>query len=475
MLLRQPSALLRTLTLLYSEILRSHRNCDYVVHVTIATEHCLDHLAGRYFADAEILLSVSQATKINTDGSSQDRHHGQLSNTRFGPCYLFVYKVNLDGTPLLDNWPETVDVGGSMHQNFHVFILMNVPMTDLLRFAQSTARLLHAVQLHPEGNHAVGIFKLGSSGLALKHILTCATVDKKFIKNDILVFETMSDLERTNLHVLLFCGKIGCAERLEEFRRTGLWYGLPLASTHELNQLVNGTLKFVDLHAPHVDGRNKATGKWDAWTQPLVDGTAEISIMIRSPVEKSKVVYPTIPFSFENVVFATRKARKVGNARSWARLLAPFTPQVWLYWLTSVVALLVTMKWVSSAARCDSKGGTAPQLFAVLVKPILGQPPVVCEKGVIGHHSIFRLLLGMWLLSLIILVFGYTSTMTSHIVLPSFENLPTTFEELANSNFTLFGKYWKGTIEKYFESLNNTLGRRLLSRVVDTNMFSTEV
>ena len=65
-----------------------------------------------------------------------------------------------------------------------------------------------------------------------------------------------------------------------------------------------------------------------------------------------------------------------------------------------------------------------------------------------GRDNLARLLLTTWLITLIILIVGYTSTMTSQIVHPHYECLPTTFEELANSDFKLFGSLWADTIEK---------------------------
>ena len=368
-----------------------------------------------------------------------------------------------------------------MYQNFHVFVHMNKLMKYVLRLAKSTTRLYHAVHLHVDDKQTFEIFKISGSGLTLKRVLTYTTVDEVVgSKTGVQVFEERPNLEKTAVRALQYCGENGCEERVDGFQNTGRWHSLPFASIHELTQLVNGTMSVVNVFTPQIDGQDEETGKWDEWTQPLVDGTATLSFIIRASVEKSKVVFTTVPISFDNVVFITRKARKGGNARSWAKLLAPLTPQVWLCCLTSVLALLVAMKCALSLSciiRGDGEGGNTAELLGVLLKPIFGQPPIVCEKISVGRDSVFRVLLVTWLLSLVILVFGYTSTMISHIMLPSFENLPTTFDELANSDFKLFGMYWHGNVEKYFKSLHSRMGKRIISRVVDTDtsIFSTKV
>ena len=137
------------------------------------------------------------------------------------------------------------------------------------------------------------------------------------------------------------------------------------------------------------------------------------------------VVYTTAPAAFDHIVFTTRKARKLSRStRSLSKLMTPLTAQVWLCCFISILSLLVTMKCVlarPSVIGTEVGCGTATELEVVLMKPILGQAPNVSKKGANSHDVLVRLLLGTWLVCLIILVVGYTSIMTSQIVLPLYK------------------------------------------------------
>ena len=456
--------------MLHDEILYQHRFCEYIVHVDDAPRRDLETvLTWRNLSEPQIIISDS--------GTMVHRNRGQVS-MRFQPCFLFVHGINARGRAG-NAWPEAGPPGGSMYQTFHAFLLARTSMEDLLQFARDTRRIFHAVHVHPYGGSSVNAFKLSGSGSTLELVLSLTSIDAKTASlYATRLFDEEPNLEGTSVHGLHFCGVGGCEEKIEEFKTTGRWPNLFLYTIHQLSQLVNGTMTMSDVFLPPTDGQDEETGEWDEWTQPLVDGSATVSALIRLPLEKSKVVYTTAPAAFDNVVFATTKARKLGKVQSLSKLLAPLAPEVWLCCLISVLALFVTMAFaVAQIPVIRSLGivATSDQVAAILIKPIVGQPPLLRGSEPAGRKASTRLLLGTWLVALIVLTVGYTSTMTSDIVLPLYEHLPTTFEELANSDFKLFGVYWAGTVEKEFESLNSSLGRQMLSRVMDTDLMNKEV
>ena len=67
---------------------------------------------------------------------------------------------------------------------------------------------------------------------------------------------------------------------------------------------VSGTLEMEEVFVAPRDHRNK-DGEWDAWFQPLVNGTAAMALLYRVTIEKSKLCHVTRPISFSNCCFIT--------------------------------------------------------------------------------------------------------------------------------------------------------------------------
>ena len=55
--------------------------------------------------------------------------------------------------------------------------------------------------------------------------------------------------------------------------------------------------------------------------------------------------------------------------------------------------------------------------------------------------------------------------MTSHVVLPEYSKTPTTFEELANSNYKLSAVIWTDNLELNFRSLNLSYTEKMAARI----------
>ena len=114
--------------------------------------------------------------------------------------------------------------------------------------------------------------------------------------------------------------------------------------------------------------------------------------------------------------------------------------------------------------------------FSALLRPLIDQGGLTGSFGEnIRNDEQSKLLIGVWLVLTIVLIAGYKSAMTSSLVAPAYKNPPSTFEELADSNFKVFAVYWKDDLKLKFQSLNNNVGRRLVERAVEYKYYDDDV
>ena len=88
------------------------------------------------------------------------------------------------------------------------------------------------------------------------------------------------------------------------------------------------------------DGLNEE-GDWDYWAQPLLDGSAAISTLMRHSILVSKVVHFSRPVAHDSCCFITGKPRKVENPELFSKLIAPLGFEVWILGLISLIGFLL--------------------------------------------------------------------------------------------------------------------------------------
>ena len=291
-----------------------------------------------------------------------------------------------------------------------------------------------------------------------------------------------------------------CGKGIEYFRKTGTWNSLIEGVVYELILLANGTYNEQKLMTLARTGPNEK-GEWDEWTQPLIDGTAAISTLQRYNTPGSRVVLYSRPAFYDYVCFITQKPKRIVKSQG-LKLLSPLSPEVWLascisvlmiflfieisvrahrkmlkQWLVSRVYLLRFQGVNQDIAIPNFLPAHAPfSTLSAVLNPLLDQGGMdeSLSKN-IRNDAQSKVLLGLWLLLIIVLLGGYKSAMTSMLVMPAYTVPPSTFKELAYSNFKVFVVFWPNNLEVSFKSLNNVVGKRVVERAVVYKYYDKDV
>ncbi|KZS21010.1 Uncharacterized protein APZ42_012161 [Daphnia magna] len=117
--------------------------------------------------------------------------------------------------------------------------------------------------------------------------------------------------------------------------------------------------------------------------------------------------------------------------------IRPFSATVWLLFVVSTVALIICMAFLTHFNRqyifkLTSFMQTMSDHAVYAITVITGQGNSVSAK----ERLSFRLLLGIWCLTMVVLVNAYTTTLTSYLTVPKLKPIVNTLAELAASHDT---------------------------------------
>ena len=483
-----PSSLLLLVLAKFRNEVRRERRCSYLIHVFDSfPESTLEQGCQSPLAPHEDPVLIYSMVKLQNRTTWPDITH-------FGACSVTIH-ANLpavNSTEKMQCW-KTYPVE-SMSRDFHIFIAHDTRKRKLFELGRSTRKIVHAFILVSATNCAC-VYKLGARGTDLVPLsMYCSVAEITSPSSGILEMRSKApNLKRSPIQVCLRCPD--CDEKLKEFERTGKWADLALGTVYELAGVLNGTLDFHEPFSTPKDGPDE-DGQWDAWTQPLIDGSGTISAFIRLPPGKAKVLLYTRAVAYDSIGFITRKPQQVGGYQKLPKLLSPFGFDVWLALIASILGLFVTIEILictrnrypvchsrqNRVIQVRSRRGEAPpkhlssMTLSSLLSPVVSQPGITHNfQVIIGHGSQLRFLLAVWLAALIVLMCSYTTTMTSNIVLPLYNKPPSTFEELADSGYKIFAELWTDNLEIEFASLNKSFSKRISAKVIDTNVLDNEV
>ena len=395
-------------------------------------------------------------------------------------------------------WP-VMRFPGSPFRTYHFFFLTDmtnsVNESELYKFAKSTHKI------HPKlfailakESLKIYILSLAADRLILSQTFPNANDHNSFPDKPV---RTSSRLNYEGAPIVVnICTT--CGKGIEYFRKTGTWNSLFEGVVYELLLLVNGTLEEQRIMTlPHV-GTHK-DGRWDDWLQPLIDGNAAISTVQRHTIPGSRVVMYTRPVYFDYACFITEKPKRVVKSQA-LKLISPLSPNVWIGSGISLFVLFIFIEFSIRTHRYMERQQYFRQLLfkcrtvnkemmdsmlsphfcfltlGALLKPLLEQGGMTesFSENVRNDHQT-KLLIGLWLILLIVLISGYKSAMTSVLVLPAYTTPPSTFKELAYSDYKIWAVFWTDNLELDFQLLNNQVGKRLIERAVEYNYFDDEV
>ncbi|CAG7719327.1 unnamed protein product [Allacma fusca] len=388
---------------------------------------------------------------------------------------------------------------------FYAFVLN--PLTTLTVneetkeiLAKSTLKLLRAYIFIPvDQTWHVFLPDSANKGLVLEQIIN----DHKIIH----VSNSMLARRYPNFEGETMSGAVCpvCGEDLEYFRETGIWKGPQIAAWHELSLRLNITMDFQPYFGDIRRGANE-DGEWDAGIQMILDETAAFDSFVQPVPELYSVIYVLKPIVFGSVGFVTAFPQPI-KYNTLTRLLGPFNSDTWAATFLSVFATFILLHWTVtsreyttiksklSKSQKTTSGSTKklksncfffnklknffsndPVLaFGALTKPILDQSGTELKFQEEFSKNLSRLVLGVWLLMLISLGCAYKSKMVEMISLPNYHIPPTTFEDLARSDYSIGVIGYTNQIENDLMIKHTSASQAILARAAEYDYVSPDV
>ncbi|CAG7826741.1 unnamed protein product [Allacma fusca] len=293
-----------------------------------------------------------------------------------------------------------------------------------------------------------------------------------------------------------------CGDGVEIFQKTGMWKSLLTAALYDISLQMNATLELLPVFGA-VNLAKNDDGEWDDYITPLLDGSVIFAAMVRPARDTYEVIQITRPTLFDSVTFVYALPEPI-IFNPLIRLVLPFQLSVWSAVISSVIATFLILKAILYCRKkrfyeskilklrivnslkmqiaLDAKHQIDPvfrvesiAILGVVVKPILDIASIeskLLAKCLSGNLS--RCMISLWLLLLISLGCGYKSKLVEIIALPNYNSPPTTFKELAESDFTIGCVMYTGQIEDDFIAKNSSISNALLPRIQEQEFLSPD-
>ncbi|CAG7729921.1 unnamed protein product [Allacma fusca] len=381
---------------------------------------------------------------------------------------------------------------------YFVFLFTKfVNSSQLLEFAKSTPLFLQVYFAVSEDN-SIDIFVRGVLIQKLIKIITFDANEAQGENQELITRKKYSDYEGAPFIAMV--GPTG-TRAMNVFRETGNWIDWSSPIIYELTQVFNASLELATVYTLPKKGRDK-DGEWDDYTKPLLEGTSAISSYITPSVESNHALILTRSTHNELVVFITALPKRI-TVSSLLQLLRPLNTNVWtgiilsIALIFSVLETMIYLKrrrvlmerikviflmpqrraWFEDLNAIEKeipKHIRTLTLYAIL-QPIIDQSGLTSKTlrtNIQGFWT--RLVIGSWFLMLIVVMCAYKSKLIDRIVLPYYTQPPTTFQELAESNYGIGVVFWTGVIEVYFKALNSSVSRSVLQRATEYNFFDDD-
>ena len=286
---------------------------------------------------------------------------------------------------------------------------------------------------------------------------------------------------------LTLVGCASCPRVYELYEETGEWYNYLVATAYEFYRVVNATVEHEIVISNLLEGPD-GNGEWDAWTAPLLDGTAALNLLIKVPRQKYNAHYISRPVWYDRAKFITQPPKRITSSNPLHKLILPLSPAVWLGSLISIVCLFVVLEMLiifrhqnrlSYCIRTNSHSHIIDgrilaafklqpdppgSVVGALLSPVIDQGGITLQKDTKRQSSV-RLLLSLWLAALIVLGSSYKSKVIEFVVLPQYEQPPGTFEQLATSHYGIYTLAGFSRLRDDFASLGKGYATELARRL----------
>lgn len=178
-------------------------------------------------------------------------------------------------------------------------------------------------------------------------------------------------------------------------------------------------------------GKLLKNGTWVGATGDIFYGKADCAFIVGEIYSRHKFLGWSSSISYEWVIFVTHKPR---ISYSPMAIFWPFMPLVWGLFLVSLFVMSLSLTVIAHFAINVNRKVTSYsgyfKMFGYMLATFMEQ-----DKREPMKESSVRILCGFWLLFAMVIATAYRGRLVSLIAFPVNTWVPTTFNELANSNF----------------------------------------
>lgn len=201
----------------------------------------------------------------------------------------------------------------------------------------------------------------------------------------------------------------------------------------------NFTIELHSSSASGSTGKRLKNGTWIGSVGDILSGRADMASFNGHIHNRHQFVDWSAPLTYEWMVFITHKQKSFFSPSAIYR---PFPISLWVGFVASVVIICVTFKLISKFASqsylpIDLKG-----MIMFIFSSFMEQDAQFYLE-ILHLHSV-RVLTSFWFLFALVISTAYRGKLVSLIAFPALSWVPTTFDELAYSNYrvglNVFGK-----------------------------------
>ncbi|CAL8103837.1 unnamed protein product [Orchesella dallaii] len=208
----------------------------------------------------------------------------------------------------------------------------------------------------------------------------------------------------------------------------------------------------------HGSGVQWKNGTWNGVMGQLLNGQADFGASTspnpsRFPLTSysTAMIYPFVSFT-------------IGLPKltySWKAIYWPFTPELWLSIIVSLIVVICTFKLLQIIWKRDNDGDFPfyRHLVVHLSFTLIGNG-LPYPKG-----DVARIILGVWLLTTLIFNTLYVSKIVELLAFPIYEKQPTTFKELVESSDFSWGfDKAGGNMFQHFKTSSNPVFQKIIEK-----------
>ncbi|CAL8121264.1 unnamed protein product [Orchesella dallaii] len=267
---------------------------------------------------------------------------------------------------------------------------------------------------------------------------------------------------------------------LRHYKQTGQWMNYLMAAFHSTALKLNATYEPITIYSPPLS-RIKLNGTWDPYVEYLINRKAHIGTVRGPQADPEKVIYYSIPSFFDAIVFISATPRDLGSADIFTgdTMSIAFIGGALFFATFSAFFIILAEQWVEKLFRKELHlSFNFREIAELLVSIFLDSLKTIFDQSLhqFGGRTLRFLrpsgnLFFMWLLSVMLISNMFKCNFVSNIVSPNPEYMPSTFEELIESNFKLKSIFLKVNGEASYIGLRNGINDVVLERAEDCPNF----